>query len=258
MIGKIILVGFVLVTLNSGCTGLNQTTSNSAFSAGGDLGEFGGDLRVLRRSFTRPQLPGESNYYVDLMNQSLRSFALAQGLTNNRTLFVLSHGKALPRGILDRYALYATATVPAVGYYSPRDLAQLLGEKANEVHNLVLAGCNVEGAFMSREFKRYFPNATNITHALPNTDATVDTFQNILSHSSSEIRLGLPGSLGPFFGENPRGANGPYIAELYRPGDGKPYKKQPAGRELLAPLPGTLQMASSSHTNRSARFVTVR
>ena len=48
-----------------------------------------------------------------------------------------------------------------------RDLAAAVGSgNVSNIHNLVLAACNAEGALNTRELRKFFPNATNIVHCV--------------------------------------------------------------------------------------------
>src|SRR6185436_18501802 len=59
-----------------------QLISNSA------LGEFGYSLELVRRHYSSPQMPGESNYFIDLWaDQNLKTLASECKLTNNHALF---------------------------------------------------------------------------------------------------------------------------------------------------------------------------
>ena len=52
-------------------------------------GEYGGDLDFLRRFHVGPQASNESNHYIDMWSPgTLPALAKANGLTNNRALFV--------------------------------------------------------------------------------------------------------------------------------------------------------------------------
>lgn len=238
-----------------GCVGPRQQLTGASAS----LGEYGGNLDYLKSCCSGPRSAGESNYYIDMLGGSFPLFARTAGFTNNNTLFVLSHGKALAKGLTDRYALYPTWTANHSSYYSARDLAQILGANAARIHNIFLAGCNYENALAPKEFRKYFVNATNIVHARPETDASVDAFENILAHSSAEIKSGAVPTLGDFFGSNPvqQKKGNYYIAELFQPGAMHPYKKQAAGRELLAST-SPLQLAANAVTNRNSQLLHAR
>src|SRR5688572_28084450 len=69
-------------------------------------GEFGADLTALKSFYTAPA-SGESNHYIDMWGHgSSRAFLVAQGLTNNRTLFVISHGKGITTNGTKPYVYY--------------------------------------------------------------------------------------------------------------------------------------------------------
>ena len=156
-------------------------------------GEFGGDLGFLRQHQVGPQLGEESNYYIDLWNPgSLTALARVNGLTNNRALFVDSHGRAGFSWHGGRYGIYPHDNLLAAGQltptYSAKDLATVLGpQSAAEIHNIVLAGCNEEGRLRSHEFRRYFSNATNITYMMPGKLAFKPMFFQTITLPSSEI-----------------------------------------------------------------------
>jgi hypothetical protein len=219
-------------------------------AAGKDRGEFGGDLGFLRRSHVGPHSPFESNHYFDLWSPgALTALAKFNGLTNNRALIIDSHGRAGFRWHRRGHGLYPRETlVPddqELPGYSPADFARILGAaNAAVIHNIVIAGCNGEGRFRSREWRRHFVNATNITYMTPGKLAYKPMFYQAIITPSSEIKL--------LFGREQRAADriesiiatepspgaeplGAYIADLYLPGARKPYRSQRAGRELLEP-----------------------
>ena len=223
-------------------------------------GDFGGDLEFLRKHYVGPALPGESNHYIDLWNPGgLTALARVNGLTNNRALFVDSHGRSGFSWHGGRYGLYPHQTLLEAGQPTPvfsvKDLASIVGdERAAEIHNIVLAGCNEEGRIRSQEFRRYFVNATNITYMTPGKLAFKPMFFQAVTLPSRDIRQ-LHGkirttssarteasiSMVASDGTEPLGL---YIADLYLPGAKKPYRTQRAGRELLDP-PGRLDESSS-------------
>jgi len=219
-------------------------------AANSNRGEFGGDLGFLRRFHVAPQSPFESNHYFDLWSPgALPALARFNGLTNNRALVVDSHGSAGFRWHGRGYGLYPKESLVPDGRespgFSPRDFAKVLGrDKAAAIHNIVIAGCNEEGRFRSREWRRHFVNATNITYMTPGRLGYKPMFYQALVTPSSEIQL-LYGrefrssrqiecriEREPSPGAEPLGA---YIADLYLPGARKAYRTQPAGRELLEP-----------------------
>jgi hypothetical protein len=218
--------------------------------AGKERGEFGADLGFLRRFHVGPQSAFESNHYFDLWSPgALTALARYNGLTNNRALIVDSHGSAGFRWHGRGYGLYPHETLLAhradAPCFSPADFAQVLGrDDALAIHNIIIAGCNEEGRFRSREWRRHFLNATNITHMMPGRLAYKPMFYQAMVTPSSEIK--------PLFGREQRAAAriesiierepspgaeplGVYIADLYLPGARKPYRIQRAGRELLEP-----------------------
>ena len=215
-----------------------------------ERGEFGGDLAFLRRFHVGPQSPFESNHYFDLWSPgSLSALARFNGLTNNRALIIDSHGSTGFRWHGRGYGLYPRETlVPddkELPGYSPADFARILGAaNAAVIHNIVVAGCNEAGRFRSREWRRHFVNATNITYMTPGRLAYKPMFYQAMVTPSSELKL--------LFGRERRAADriesiierepsagaeplGVYIADLYLPGAHKPYRSQQAGRELLDP-----------------------
>ncbi len=246
----IFVAGLAFVFLFTGCAGGYRSAQPGGFASATTRhwGEYGGNMQYLASCCTGPQAPGESNYYLDMLGMGFPGFAAAEGLTNNHTLFVLSHGKAIRTDFGVEYAFYPGGYMVHPPCFSVRDLARILGPHALEIHNLVFAGCNLENMFDARDVKRFFVNATNIVHALPGTDATIGTFQEILTYSSTELgaRSFMPSSRVPLFGRNDTVHNGRYVAELFRPGEGKPYEKVIAGRELLVAPSSAPALASKS------------
>lgn len=214
-------------------------------------GEFGGDLELLRSFYTPPSGNGESNHYFDLWEPgSLATFARTQGLTNNRTLFVDSHGteRFSWKGL--QYVL--RPNVAAVGEgrkvptYAVADLARILGpEAAGRVHNIVIAGCNEGGSLVASALRRHFPAATNVIYMAAGNLSYKPQFYQILTLHSADIE--------PLYGREVTSANGRvkaeifrrpvdgarplgrYVAELFEPGAPRAYRRQMAGRELLEP-----------------------
>jgi hypothetical protein len=201
--------------------------------------------------YTPPQVRGESNHYIDLWSgNTLHSMALSSGLTNNRTLFVNSHGVAFNKGFGKRHALYPHHSLLAANQTAPllsaRDLAQLLGPSAAaDIHNIVLAACNAEGALSAIEFRKYFVNATNITHCPAGQMGYQPMFLQAFLSSSAHIQplyeVAHKSSAGAvaYEIENTPSAHAtklsPYVAELFLPDDAKPFRTAVAGRELLVP-----------------------
>jgi hypothetical protein len=213
-----------------------------------ERGEFGGDLGFLHRFYVGPQSSSESNHYFDLWSPgALPALARFNGLTNNRALFVDSHGSGGFRWHGRGYGLYPRETLLRPGQempgFSPADFARVLGrDHAATIHNIVIAGCNEEGRFRSQEWRRHFVNATNITYMAPGRLAYKPMFYQAIVTPSSEIK--------PLFGRESRGSErsecgierepspgaeplGAYVADLYLPGARKAYRTQRAGRELL-------------------------
>jgi hypothetical protein len=116
---------------------------------------------------------------------------------------------------------------------------------AGTVHNLIFSGCNAEGAFSSKELRRYFVNATNIVHMASGELGYQSMFRQLLSTPSWNIQpayetcaRGRSGKLEYFTGpaSTPKATRlNPYIADLFEAGATRPYRTQTAGRELLAP-----------------------
>ena len=210
-------------------------------------GEYGGNLHLLKASYSAPCQAQESNHYIDLIEGvSVQEMARARNLTNNNALFVFSHGKAVETPIGRRYAFQPSRKGEQpprnAASFSPSDLARTIGrENAGRIHNLVLAGCNTENLFYPQELRLHFPAVTNIIHAAPNTDAYEDTFRHVLTLHSSDIKAVYrnPEAHGVVRLGNPsdevmkRRRLVPYMASLYLPGARKPYSVQVAGRELL-------------------------
>ena len=158
-----------------------------------DRGQYGGDLDFLRRFYTPPQSDQESNHYLDLWSPgTLPVLARVNGLTNNHTLFVDSHGKAGCATTGSGYGLYPKEELLERGqkmpYYSTRDLARVLGPASRSIHNVVIAGCNEEGRFSSQEIRRSFPNATNVTYMVAGQLAYKPMFYQAIVLLSTEIK----------------------------------------------------------------------
>lgn len=233
---------------------------HSVSSAG--TGEFGGDLTFLRQHWTRPG-KDESNHYIDLWSSgSLPVLARVNGLTNNRALFVDSHGKAR-HGSTYAFYPHESLLLPhrPTPYFSARDLALLLGPtEAAEIHNIIIAGCNEEKRFRSQELRRYFVNATNVTYMTPGQLAFKPMFYQAIVLPSSEIK--------PLYGKLRRAADGrleaatsdtatrgarplgTYIADLYLPGARNPFRTRKAGRELLEPAAPMLRADAAEFSDQ--------
>jgi len=216
-----------------------------------ERGQFGFDLVGLRKFYTPPLGPGESNHYFDLWEgRNTREIAVVHGLTNNNALIINSHGKGLSSWGDRHYAYYPHASLlgpRARGpYFSAADLARVLGPvSADKIHNIVISGCNSENSFDANQLRKYFPNATNITHTAPGQLGYQPMFLQALTCPTEAIqilyetsRTNRRGEAEYLIGKKPSlGATkfSPYIAELYRPGDRNPFRTQIAGRELLDP-----------------------
>ena len=217
------------------------------------LGDYGGDLAFLREYHEGPRARGESNHYFDLWDETstLPVLARVNGLTNNHALIIDSHGKAGLSRHGSGYGLYPGERLVPPGsqtpYFSPRDFAAVLGPQiAASIHNIVIAGCNLEGRLRSAEFREAFPNATNVTYMTPGELAFKPMFYQAIVEPSAEVRTlygrplpqSTPGRYecrvqrAPTLDAHPLGV---YIADLYLPGAPKPYRTVRAGRELLAP-----------------------
>jgi hypothetical protein len=204
---------------------------------------------------------GESNHAFDLWSPgALPALLRVHGLTNNRALFIDSHGRA---GFLtggQGYGLYPRDTLLQPGEATPNfsagDFAAVLGKaRAAAVHNIVIAGCNEEGWFRSAEWRRHFVNATNITYMTPGKlsfkpmfyqamitpSADIEPLYGKVSRSPERVQCDIHKTPDP--GTEPLGA---YIADLYLPGARSPFRTQRAGRELLEPTRGrrALEMAN--------------
>ena len=211
-------------------------------------GEFGSDLRLLSSFFTPARVPGESNYYIDMWeSQNLQSIVSLNGLTNNHALFINCHGKRVGSG---RFALYPHQSLVASGAeppcYSVGDIAATMGfAHALDVHNLVLAACNAEGALSTKELRKFFPNATNIIHCEPGELGYQPMYLQAILNCSWTIK--------PIYEWRERNEKGqvqyvtghvavngakrlaPYTADIFVPGIEAPIRSQRAGRELLDP-----------------------
>lgn len=230
--------------------GLETSRGANPLFAGSSAGEFGGDLALLRKWYTPPQ-SGESNHYIDLWSgTTLPALAHVNGLTNNHALFVDSHGKANSSSRGSSYQYYPNQPLVPPGQkipsYSARDLAAIIApEQRSTIHNIVVAGCNAEGQFRSDELRRYFPNATNITHMAAGALGFKPMYYQAIVLPSSEIRalygkaaarkrndLEYKITLTP---SDDTTLLGSYVADLYLPSARQPYRTVRAGRELLEP-----------------------
>ena len=241
--GFLLLLGSLLLT---GCARDKQEPNLTpiGYASGYPFyaGEFGGSLDLLKSFLHGPTLPGESNYFIDMWDSDeLHHYAREHGLTNNHGLFVISHAETLQTEQGPRFAYFPDRhhwPRPKKPHYSARDLARVLGPaKAATIHNLVIAGCDVENSFSIGELRHCFPNATNITHSMPGNNAHEQLFRHALSLSSKDIKTlyELPDQfvVGNFSNKWQRKKIRPYVAELFRRGETGPYKIQTAGREVL-------------------------
>jgi hypothetical protein len=227
-------------------------------------GEYGGDLRLLKTYYSAPK-PGESNHIIDMLrNGSFREFLKIYGLTNNNALFVLSHGRAINASSATRYAFYPdeqVLTTARVPYFSARDLAKIMGPReASKIRNVILAGCNVEGAFDAAEIRKYFVNVTNITHTPSGKNGYEYVYRHGLMYTSDNIKFlyQMPSSFTPGKTEEipvvqNKSKLSPYISELFHPDILKPYQIQVAGRELLGATP--FQPTAPPSSNMSAALL---
>lgn len=219
--------------------------------------DFVRKAQVLRRFYYGPAVQGQSNHYLDLWpGQTLRSLLEAAGLTNNQALFINAHGQAVGQGPTRQFVIYPDASLLRAGEpvprYTLREIAELLGPAAASIHNLVVSACNLEGALCSREFRRYFVNATNITYCPAGQVGYQAMFHQALLMCSAQIQpryaqvdRSASGDLKHRLGTRPRRGTWvvrPYVAELFLPGATEPFRVQVAGRELLQPGSGADQM----------------
>ncbi len=254
----------VLVALVAGCQHPGFTKQSSTMGAP-PVGEYGYNLDTLRRFHVPPRTPEESNHYIDMWQDgSLRRYIRAHGLKNNHALFVLSHGSGFLNKTGLRYA-YSPDPFnwprPNPPYFSAQDLARVLGPaECAKIHNLVIAGCNSDNLFSSQELKRYFVNATNIIHAAPGKEPYEFVLCHTLIYQSRDVKF-LYDTPHTFkvgnFGERntfARKSKGlaPYVAELFRPGETRPFKIQIAGRELLDPSGSSVPQKYASINNPSS------
>ncbi len=214
-------------------------------------GQFGSDLKVLSQFYVAPQSPGESNHYFEMWDgPKVREIATANGLLDNHALFINSHGDARTAQGRTRYAFCPHQNLVRPGQpapcFSAQDLARFLGPaNVTQIHNLIIGGCDREACLRSEELRRYFTSATNITHvASGERGYHVMFLQSFLSYSEDiqplyEVAVRDRQGKVKYFMEIAPAANatkfGPYVADLFRPGEMTPFKRQIAGRELLDP-----------------------
>jgi hypothetical protein len=235
--------------LRKGLLAIAMSLGMSLLSHAADKrGEFGGDLGFLSSCYSPPQVPGESNFFIDMWEgQRLRAAISLNRMTNNHTLFVNSHGKALDNR---RFAFYPHQTLLREGfdvpYYSAGDIADVIGyANARAIHNIVLAACNAEGTFSTADLRRYFPYATNIIHSASGELGYQAMFLQAIVNPSWNVKpvyewceRNEKGEVEYITGPVPiQGAKrfAPYMAEIFRLGANEPFRVQRAGRELLEP-----------------------
>src|SRR5205085_2040682 len=107
------------------------------------------------------------------------------------------------------------------------------------------SGCNAEGAFSANEIRQYFVHATNVVHMPAGELGYQSMFRQLFTTPSWNIKpvyetfaKSNSGKLEYFVVTDPSPKatpHNPYIAELFQPGAGTPFKTQTAGREILAP-----------------------
>ena len=212
-------------------------------------GEFGGDLALLKTFYTAAGT-GDGNHYFEMWkpDAGIRGITRACGLTNNRALFVNSHGDAVPTVRGTRYGFRPhQSRLPEANHvpsFSARDLASVVGPAAaTNIHNICISGCNIDGMLNPVELRHYFPSATNITHIAAGESGFEPMFIQALTLPSGDIR--------PLFETAQKKRSGemayslghsdapnamrlpPYIAELFLPGASQPYATRIAGRDLL-------------------------
>ena len=236
-----------------------ETTSSSTRQTAAPKPSRSG-WEMLEQFHTPPRGPGESNHFIDLWSGlKIRDFARECGLTNNHALIVNSHGRAVGALLGSRYRFYPHNALlqprQKRPYFSAADLARFLGPaSAARIHNIVIGACNEEGAFSSRELRRHFVNATNITHMAEGERGYQPMFLQAIAGCSSQIEplyerpvrtAGRP--LEYQIGNEPMpGATrlSPYVADLFLPGAQEPFQTRIAGREILespnSPAPSAL------------------
>ncbi|MDB6030603.1 MAG: hypothetical protein JWM16_941 [Verrucomicrobiales bacterium] len=212
-------------------------------------GDFAADLSILKNFCSGPQNEKESNYFLDMWaGRQLAQIARLNGLTNNHTLFINSHGRGGLGFFGNRYGFYPHQSLrqskAAEPVFSAQDIARMLGpEKVASIHNVVISSCDLESCFSAPEIKKWFPNAVTIIHTPRGQAGYQPMFYSALVNPSSEVQplyetkiqrnSNTPGyhiSSVPAAGAKKLN---PYMAELYLPGAQKPYRTQIAGRELL-------------------------
>lgn len=227
-------------------------------------GEFGADLALLASYFSGPENDKETNFYLDMWaGRQTARIARLNGLTNNKTLFINSHGMGGLGVLGNRYGFYPHQSL--VQYKSPihaptfsvRDIATVMGpEKVAAVHNVVLSSCDMEGCFSAAEVKKHFPNVTNVVHTPQWQAGYQPMFYSAMVNPSVKIEPLYEAKIATGKGKaqyevsaQPKpGARklSPYVAELFQPDGKKPYRTVVAGRELLDPR-GVMMLSQLHH-----------
>jgi hypothetical protein len=216
-----------------------------------ERGQFGSELALLSQFYAPPKSPGESNHYFEMWDgPKVRAIATANGLLDNHALFINSHGDARTVEGRSRYAFCPHQNLVRPGQpalcFSAQDLARFLGPaKVKQIHNLIIGGCDSEACLSAAELRSYFTSATNITHVLSGERGYQVMFvQSFVNHSADiqplyESSIRNPLGKAEYFMASSPVANAtkfsPYVADLFRPGETTPFKRQIAGRELLEP-----------------------
>ena len=198
----------------------------------------------LQQHLVEPVVKGESNFYLDLWQPpKMRVIAPGGGLTNNRALFINSHGKRIKTKAGRKFVYYPHAEM-GKGEFSIADVAAAMGaEKVATIHNVVISACDMESTFDAKEVRKHFPNATNIIHSARGQAGYQEMlFQMLLAESSQiETLYQTRAPDGTFDFSNRAGSGAkkmsPYVATLFRAGESKSYRTQKAGRELLTNVP---------------------
>lgn len=243
--GLFITAGVVLPV-----SGWADSSTNLCRISRGPGGASPCEINFLKRHYTRPK-SNESNYYFDLWTSPpIVEITRAVGLTHNRALFINSHAKAVrtPSGL--RHAFYPHQKLLRKDqkrpYFFLEDFVKAMGtDAAKNIHNVLIAGCNEEGTFSSREVRQHFPNATNIIHMAGGDLGYQAMFVQALTTPSAHIRplyeiprtnhLGKVEYVKDTLPLQNATRLPPYIADVFRPGESRPYRIQIAGRELLDP-----------------------
>lgn len=215
----------------------------------GEQGTFGSSLEFLAEHHQGPETPDESNHFIDLwQGEQTRRITTLNGLQDNHTLFINSHGEGIPNSTGMRHAFFPHDKLLRKGQrpprYSTEDMARVLGpEQAASIHNIVSAGCDSDSTFSAAELRRHFINATNIVHVPAGQPGFQSMFFQAIVNHSSENKPAYESAIPA--GPRPAGYRitrapadharkfTPFIAELFRPGEREPFRVQPAGRELL-------------------------